>query len=149
MSNISIPSSRGSVNDFCGVYIRFGLIPELVGRLPILTSLHHLSEDDLIKVMLEPKNSLLRQYQKFFQMEGSSLEFDDDALKEIAKLALKRDVGARGLRAVIEDVMLDILFDLPSHPEKGTYRLTDKVVRKEASLFGPTDAKSSRKRKIA
>ena len=129
--------------------IRFGLIPELVGRLPILTSLHHLSEDDLIKVMLEPKNSLLRQYQKFFQMEGSSLEFDDAALKEIATLALKRDVGARGLRAVIEDVMLDILFDLPSHPEKGTYRLTDKVVRKEASLFDTADAKSPRKRKIA
>ena len=126
--------------------IRFGMIPELVGRLPVHCSLHHLSEEDLVKVMTEPRNSLLKQYQKFFQLEGSSLEYTREALTAIAKLALKRDVGARGLRAVVEDIMLDILFELPSLPEKGAYLLTDKVVRKEIALF---DSRDSAQREIA
>ena len=130
--------------------IRFGLIPELVGRLPVVCPLHHLSEDDLIKVMLEPKNALLLQYKKFFQMEGCDLEYDDAALHEIARLALKRDVGARGLRAVIEDVMLDILFELPSRGQKGSFELTDKVVRKEQDLFDtPVEKGVPKSRKIA
>jgi len=130
--------------------IRFGMIPELVGRLPIVCPLHHLSEDDLIKVMLEPKNALLRQYRKFFQMEGCDLEYSEAALHEIAKLALKRDVGARGLRAVIEDIMLDILFELPSRGEKGSFELTDKVVRKEEDLFHTlAEEDTPKSRKIA
>ncbi|MFH0964869.1 MAG: ATP-dependent Clp protease ATP-binding subunit ClpX [Planctomycetota bacterium] len=126
--------------------IRFGMIPELVGRLPVVTALHHLDEQNLMKVMLEPKNALLRQYQKFFQMEGCTLEYTPEALREIASLALARDVGARGLRAVIEEIMLDILYDLPGRGQGGSYLLTDKVVHKEVSLF---DSRSSQQREIA
>ena len=126
--------------------IRYGIIPELVGRLPVQCALHHLGEEDLIKVMTEPRNSLLKQYRKFFQMEGCSLEYTREGLEALAKLALERDVGARGLRAVTEDIMLDILFELPSRAEKGTYLLTDKVVRKEMCLF---DSRDSAQREIA
>lgn len=126
--------------------IRYGIIPELVGRLPVQCALHHLSEESLVQVMTVPKNSLLKQYQKFFQMEGCSLEYTSEGLAAIAKLALERDVGARGLRAVIENIMLDILFELPSRSEKGAYLLTDKVVRKEVDLF---DSHDSAHREIA
>ena len=94
--------------------IRFGLIPELVGRLPILTALQELDEEALINILTEPKNSVVKQFQEFFSIEGVKLTFRKNALSEIAKIAIKRKTGARGLRSIIEDLLLDTMFDLPS-----------------------------------
>ncbi|NQY51462.1 MAG: ATP-dependent Clp protease ATP-binding subunit ClpX [Piscirickettsiaceae bacterium] len=94
--------------------IQYGLIPEFVGRLPVVAILDELDEETLVKILTEPRNSLSKQYQKLFEMEGASIEFRDDALKAIAHITKKRGTGARGLRSIIENVLLDIMFDLPS-----------------------------------
>jgi ATP-dependent Clp protease ATP-binding subunit ClpX len=94
--------------------IKFGLIPEFLGRLPIIATLDELSVDSLIRILKEPKNALVRQYQKLFEMEGVNLRFTDSALSAIAKEAVKRKSGARGLRAILEKSMLDIMYDIPS-----------------------------------
>jgi ATP-dependent Clp protease ATP-binding subunit ClpX len=94
--------------------IQYGLIPEFVGRLPVVATLNELDEDALIQILTEPKNSLTKQYQKLFEMEGATIEFRDDALKAIAAKAMARKTGARGLRSIIENVLLDTMFDLPS-----------------------------------
>jgi len=95
--------------------LEFGLIPELVGRLPVISSLGPLSAEALVRVLLEPRNALVKQYQKLFEMESCKLEFTDDALLAIARRALKKETGARGLRSIMEDVMLDVMFDLPDN----------------------------------
>jgi ATP-dependent Clp protease ATP-binding subunit ClpX len=95
--------------------LEFGLIPELVGRLPVLSSLKPLNEAALVQVLKEPKNALVKQYQKLFSMESCTLEFTDEALGAIARRAMSRETGARGLRAIMEDVMLDLMYDLPDH----------------------------------
>ncbi|MBT7729016.1 MAG: ATP-dependent Clp protease ATP-binding subunit ClpX, partial [Planctomycetaceae bacterium] len=95
--------------------LEFGLIPELVGRLPVISSLGPLSAEALVRVLLEPRNALVKQYQKLFEMEDCKLEFTDDALLAIARRALKKETGARGLRSIMEDVMLDVMFDLPDN----------------------------------
>ncbi len=95
--------------------LEFGLIPELVGRLPVISSLQPLDEAALINVLKEPKNALVKQYQKMFGLENCQLEFTDDALAAIARKATRKETGARGLRSIMEDVMLDIMFDLPDH----------------------------------
>jgi ATP-dependent Clp protease ATP-binding subunit ClpX len=94
--------------------LRYGLIPELVGRLPVLVSLHDLDEDSLVEILQRPKNALIKQYTKMFELEGVGLTFDPEALREIAKASIDRGTGARGLRAVLEQVMLEVMFDLPS-----------------------------------
>ncbi|RLD98820.1 MAG: ATP-dependent Clp protease ATP-binding subunit ClpX [Aquificota bacterium] len=94
--------------------IKFGLIPELVGRLPVVATLSDLSEDDLVRVLTEPANSLVKQYQRMFELEGVKLTFTPGALKLIAKEAMERKLGARGLRSIMEEVMLDIMYELPS-----------------------------------
>ncbi len=94
--------------------VQYGLIPEFVGRLPVVATLEELDEAALIEILTEPKNSLVKQYQKLFEMEGSSIEFRDDALAAIAAKAMTRKTGARGLRSIIENVLLDTMFDLPS-----------------------------------
>ena len=94
--------------------IKFGLIPELIGRLPVITALHGLDEEAMIKILTEPKNSLVKQYKKYFEMENVDLEFEKDAITEIAQLALKRKIGARGLRSIIESVMTDLMYEIPS-----------------------------------
>ncbi len=93
--------------------LKYGLIPELVGRLPIIATLNALTEKDLIRIMVEPKNALLKQYKKMFALEGVQLTVADDAVKFVAESALKRESGARGLRSIIEDIMLDIMYELP------------------------------------
>jgi ATP-dependent Clp protease ATP-binding subunit ClpX len=93
--------------------LRFGLIPELVGRLPVVVSLDQLDEDSLVKILVEPKNALTKQYKKLFELENVGLTFDPDGLRAVAQRALKRSTGARGLRAILEDMMTDIMFDLP------------------------------------
>ncbi|MFN4257687.1 MAG: ATP-dependent Clp protease ATP-binding subunit ClpX [Gemmataceae bacterium] len=127
--------------------IEFGLIPEFIGRLPVLVALEPLDEEALINILTQPKNALVRQYQKLFELEGAELEFHPDALREIARKAKDRDTGARGLRSIVEDIMTDIMFELPDLEHKGKYVVSDKVVRGEASLFdsqpNPSDKKSA------
>ncbi|CAI6147295.1 MAG: ATP-dependent Clp protease ATP-binding subunit ClpX [uncultured Sulfurimonas sp.] len=95
--------------------VHFGLIPELVGRLPIIASLSEISEEDMVRILTEPKNSLIRQYQKLFSIDEVQLNFEDEALLAIAKKAIKRKTGARGLRAILEENMIDIMYELPEH----------------------------------
>ena len=94
--------------------IKYGLIPEFVGRLPLTVSLQGLDEDALVRILTEPKNALTRQYQKLFAMDGVKLEFEHEALVEVAKRTMERKTGARGLRAILEKAMLDVMYTLPS-----------------------------------
>jgi ATP-dependent Clp protease ATP-binding subunit ClpX len=96
--------------------IKFGLIPEFIGRIPIHTTLDELSLDALIRILTEPKNALVKQYKKLFQMEGVELKFTEEALLSVAEAAVERKSGARGLRAILESIMLDIMYDIPSNP---------------------------------
>jgi ATP-dependent Clp protease ATP-binding subunit ClpX len=96
--------------------IRFGMIPEFVGRVPVVATLHDLDEESLVRILTEPKNALVKQYQKFFEFESTVLKFTDGALVAVANEAITRKSGARGLRAILEDAMLDIMYDLPSQP---------------------------------
>ena len=104
--------------------IKYGFIPELVGRLPVVSAINHLDEAALMRVLIEPKNSLLKQYKKLFKMEGIELEFRPEALKEVIRLAMERKSGARGLRSVLENAMLDIMFRLPEYSEERVSRIT-------------------------
>lgn len=97
--------------------LKFGLIPEFIGRLPVMTALEKLDEDDLVRILTEPKNALVKQYQELIRLDGSKLRFTDGALREMAKLAIARNTGARGLRSIIEGVMRDVMFDLPSRKD--------------------------------
>jgi len=110
--------------------IKFGLIPEFVGRLPMIASLEELDESALIQILTEPKNALVKQFQKMFELEGAELQFRKDALSEIAKLAIERKTGARGLRSILEQLLLDTMYDLPSLKE------VDKVVINKAVVQG-------------
>src|SRR5262249_22856704 len=118
----------------------FGMIPEFIGRLPVIAPLEPLDEDALVRILTEPRNALVRQYQKLFEMEGAELDFSPQALKEIALRAKERDTGARGLRSIIEEVMLDIQFELPDIEAKGKYVVTEEVVRGQMRLFDKTPA---------
>jgi ATP-dependent Clp protease ATP-binding subunit ClpX len=109
--------------------IRYGLIPELIGRLPVITALSELTEDDLVRILVEPRNCLVKQYQKLLAMEGIDLSFTDSSLRELARLAAKRGTGARGLRALVERLMLDVMFDAPMSAGKNTkIRVTKTMV---------------------
>jgi ATP-dependent Clp protease ATP-binding subunit ClpX len=107
--------------------LEFGMIPELVGRLPVISSLRPLDESALVRVLTEPKNALVRQYKKLFSMENADLTFTEPSLRAIAARALEKDTGARGLRSIIEEVMLDIMYDLPDNNGAG-YVITDEAV---------------------
>jgi ATP-dependent Clp protease ATP-binding subunit ClpX len=115
--------------------IEYGMIPELVGRLPILTPLSPLDIDAMVQILTEPKNALVKQYQKLFEMEQCELEFTPEALREIAKKALARDTGARALRGVTEEMMLDLMYELPEQKRTGKFVITDAVVSGEECLF--------------
>lgn len=110
--------------------VKFGLIPELVGRLPIIAVLKELTEEALISILTEPKNALVKQYAELFAMEGVKLTVTDDALKAIARKAMARKTGARGLRSIVEEVLLGAMFDVPARPEIGEVRVTAQVVEK-------------------
>jgi ATP-dependent Clp protease ATP-binding subunit ClpX len=97
--------------------VKFGLIPELIGRLPVIATLSELKEEDLVRVLKEPKNSLVKQYKKLLELEGVELEFTDDALRAIAKEAIRRKTGARGLRAIMEKIMTDVMFEVPTRKD--------------------------------
>lgn len=108
--------------------VKFGLIPEFVGRLPVVTAVDHLDEASLIKVLTEPRNALIKQYQKMFALDGVQLHFDDDALQAIVAKAEARGTGARGLRSIIEDVLQPIMFDLPSRDDIAEVTITGETV---------------------
>jgi ATP-dependent Clp protease ATP-binding subunit ClpX len=110
--------------------LKFGLIPEFVGRLPVIATLDELGEQDLVRILKEPKNALVRQYQKLFEMEGVHLKFTDGALVAIAREALKRKSGARGLRAILENTMLDIMYEIPSQPAIKEVLISEEVITK-------------------
>jgi ATP-dependent Clp protease ATP-binding subunit ClpX len=112
--------------------IKFGLIPEFVGRLPAIATLESLDEDALMKILVEPKNALTKQYIKLFRMEGVELEFREAALKLVAKKALERKTGARGLRSILEHSLIDIMFDLPSLHNVEKVVVDDGVIRGDA-----------------
>ncbi|MDF2719745.1 MAG: ATP-dependent protease, partial [Paenibacillus sp.] len=108
--------------------LKFGLIPEFVGRLPVVSTLEPLDEPALVRILTEPKNALVKQYQKMLEMDNVSLEFTPDALDAIAKEAIKRNTGARGLRAIIEGLMLDVMFEVPSRDDVSNCVVTKEVV---------------------
>ena len=123
--------------------IEFGMIPELVGRLPVISALTPLDESALMRVLTEPKNALTKQYERLFSMEEAALSFTDEALRAIAKKARERETGARGLRSIIENVMLDIMFDLPEQPRGSRYVITDDVVEGKKPIFEQPQTKSA------
>ena len=94
--------------------LKFGLIPEFIGRLPVLVTLKQLSKEALIDILSKPKNALVKQYKKLFEYDDVIMEFEDGAIEAIAEKAIKRDIGARGLRAIIEEIMLDVMYEIPS-----------------------------------
>lgn len=122
--------------------LEFGLIPELVGRLPVVSSLTPLDQEGLISVLTEPKNALVRQFQSLFSMEGCELKFTDEALRLIASKAINKGTGARGLRSIVEQVMLDIMFDLPEQPKGTKVMITEDIVMGDR-LFDLPESKSA------
>ena len=109
--------------------VKYGLIPELVGRLPVIVGLDDLDEDSLVKILSEPKNSLEKQYKKLFEIDGVELKFTDEALKAIAKKAIERSTGARGLRAIMEETMTDIMFEMPSNKNICKVIIDDEAIK--------------------
>ncbi|PIU28698.1 MAG: ATP-dependent Clp protease ATP-binding subunit ClpX [Candidatus Hydromicrobium americanum] len=123
--------------------LKYGLIPELIGRLPVVSTLSSLTENDLIKILVEPKNSLVKQYSKMFKMDKVDLEFTEDALREISKHALQRGTGARGLRAIMEEIMLNIMFEIPERNDISKCIITREVVenKTEPAIIGRSNKK--------
>jgi ATP-dependent Clp protease ATP-binding subunit ClpX len=113
--------------------LKFGMIPEFIGRLPILTSVENLDRPALIEILTEPKNALVKQYQKLFELDEVELEFSPEALEVVADLAIKRGTGARGLRAIMEETLLGVMYEIPSKPEVAKVIITPQVVMKEAA----------------
>lgn len=122
--------------------LRYGLIPEFVGRVPIIVTLEALDSDALVRILTEPKNALIKQYKKLFELDGVDLEFKDEALQAIAEEALRRATGARGLRAIIEDIMLEVMYEIPSRIDVTKVAITkDVVLKRESPLLVTVDAK--------
>jgi ATP-dependent Clp protease ATP-binding subunit ClpX len=115
--------------------VEFGMIPELIGRLPVAATLDPLDLEAMVRIMTEPKDALIRQYQKFFEFEGCELEFTQEALKALAGRALERNTGARALRAVTEEIMLESMYELPERKDSGRWVVTDEVVNGQVRLF--------------
>ena len=129
--------------------VNYGLIPEFVGRLPVLASLHELDEDALVRILQEPKNALTKQYIKLLEMEDVELDFRDDAVREIAKKAIKRKTGARGLRTILEDILLNVMFDVPSSESVKKVVLDASVVNgeNEPYIIHESSAKKNQQQK--
>jgi ATP-dependent Clp protease ATP-binding subunit ClpX len=119
---------------------RYGMIPELIGRLPVISALNQLSVADLARILTEPKDALIKQYQVLFHYDDAKLNFTDQAVQEIARMAKARGTGARALRSILENLMLDIMYDLPERPGGQTYVINDRVVRGEESVFSQAAA---------
>ena len=113
-------------------FVKFGLIPEFIGRVPVNVSLDLLDEEALVRILTEPKSAIVKQYQKLFELDGVNLEFDQDALQAIAHKAIERETGARGLRAIMESVVMDLMYEVPSEDDVTLCRITKDVVEKKA-----------------
>jgi ATP-dependent Clp protease ATP-binding subunit ClpX len=131
--------------------IKFGMIPEFIGRLPVISSVHNLDRVALIRILTEPKNALVRQYGRLFDLDGVELEFSDDALEAIAEQAILRGTGARGLRAIMEEVLLSVMYDLPSRKDVARCVITrETVMDKVLPTLVPREApKRERREKSA
>jgi len=108
--------------------LKFGMIPEFVGRLPVITSVHNLDRDALISILTVPRNALVKQYRRLFELDGVDLEFTDDALEAVADLAILRGTGARGLRAILEEVLMSVMYEVPSRKDVERVVITGPVV---------------------
>ena len=126
--------------------VKYGLIPEFVGRLPVLATLEDLDEDALVKILTEPKNALTKQYKKLFQMENTKLDFRKEALTAIAKKAIELDTGARGLRSIIEKMLMETMFELPSQSNIDEVVINEDVVIKDKK---PITVHSKNKKSIS
>jgi len=125
--------------------LRYGLIPEFVGRLPIIVTLEALNEDALVRILTEPRNALVKQYEKLFDLDGVNLEFQADGLKTIAQEALRRKTGARGLRSILEDIMLEIMYDIPSRDDISKCVITrDTILKKEKPMLVSIERKKKK-----
>ncbi|MFZ5591811.1 MAG: ATP-dependent Clp protease ATP-binding subunit ClpX [Bacillota bacterium] len=125
--------------------LKFGLIPEFVGRVPIIVTLDALDEEALVRVLTEPRNALTKQYEKLFEIDGVTLEFQPEALRTVAQEALKRKTGARGLRAILEEIMLDVMYEVPSREDVSKVVITkDTILRKEKPLIISMDRKKKK-----
>ena len=125
--------------------LKFGLIPEFIGRLPVTAALEKLTTDDLVRILTEPKNALVKQYQKLLSLDDTELEFDEDALRAIANKAIERNTGARGLRSIIEEIMMDVMFDVPSDDTIEKVIITEMAVEgtgKPAIVYNKKDKKA-------
>jgi ATP-dependent Clp protease ATP-binding subunit ClpX len=145
-SNDDSPEARGNIlaqvqpDDL----VQYGMIPELIGRLPCITALEPLDEEAMVRILTEPRNAMVKQYQRFFEMEEAKLVFTDEALASAARLAMKRDVGARALRSIVEELMLDLMYELPDKKEAGAvYEVTSDMVEGQVkpTLFSARKAK--------
>ena len=125
--------------------VHVGMIPELIGRLPLIATLEPLTEEVLVNVLCKPKNALIKQYEKFFEMEGCTLAFTPEALEAIATIALKRETGARALRSVVESLMLDLMYELPDQGADQHYLITEDMVAGKTSLFTSRSPKEEKK----
>jgi ATP-dependent Clp protease ATP-binding subunit ClpX len=128
--------------------LKYGMIPEFIGRLPVITSVHNLDREALIRILTEPKNALVRQYKRLFELDGVELEFSDDSLDAIADLAILRGTGARGLRAILEEVLLSVMYDVPSRKDVAKVVITGEVVLEHVNpTLVPRDAQPKRERR--
>ena len=124
--------------------MHYGLIPEFVGRLPVISAIHQLTRDDLIRILTEPRNALVKQFQRFFSFDGIELHFAEDALGSIADKALERDTGARGLRSILEEILLEVQFELPSRGDVTKCVVTKETVEKNLKPTLVTEARQGR-----
>lgn len=120
--------------------LKFGLIPEFIGRIPLVVKLQELSEDDLVHILTAPKNAMVKQYKKLLSMDDVALEFDDEALRALARMAIKRKTGARGLRAILEHLMLDVMYEVPQREDVEVCNITREVVEGRAHPIALSDA---------
>ncbi len=127
-----------------GDLLKFGLIPEFVGRLPVIVTLDALDEESLVKILTEPRNALVKQYQKLFELDNVTLEFKEEALKAVAKEAIKRNTGARGLRAILEDIMLNVMYETPSRCDVQKCIITEDVISKKEDPMLVTNGKKKK-----
>jgi len=129
--------------------LKYGMIPEFVGRMPIVVTLDALDEAALIRILKEPKNALIKQYQKLFEMDNTQLEFTDDALAVIAQEAIKRKTGARGLRSILEEIMLDIMYEIPRRNDIAKCVVTKEVIlNHEDPIIVTSDRKKGKKKEV-
>jgi ATP-dependent Clp protease ATP-binding subunit ClpX len=127
--------------------LKFGLIPEFVGRLPVMVTLDALDEEALVRILTEPKNALVKQYEKLLELDGVALEFKEEALTAIAEEAIRRNTGARGLRAIVEEIMLNVMYDLPSRTDVTKCVVTKDVILKKEEPFLVTTDKGKKSKK--